>query len=84
MKSIDEGRTKIKQALINGGINEHKATEDANFVLPRATTTSLGIGFTVEALLQFCHKRLCVRAQEGIREVAKEMKKESDEIYARN
>ena len=53
----------------------YKATEDANFVLPRATTTSLCIGFTVEALLQFCHKRLCVRAQEGIREVAKEMKK---------
>ena len=75
MKSIDEGRTKIKQALIEGGVNEHKATEDANFVLPRATTTSLCIGFTVEALLQFSHKRLCSRAQEGIRAVAKAMKK---------
>lgn len=75
MKSIDEGRSKIKQALIDSGVDEHKATEDANFVLPRATTTSLCIGFTVEALLQFCHKRLCARAQEGIREVAKVMKK---------
>lgn len=74
MQSIDEGRSKIKQALIDSGVDEHKATENANFVLPRATTTSLCIGFTVEALLQFCHKRLCVRAQEGIREVAKAMK----------
>lgn len=74
MRTIDEGRSKIKQALIDSGVDEHKATEDANFVLPRATTTSLCIGFTVEALLQFCHKRLCTRAQEGIREVAKAMK----------
>ena len=74
MNYIDENRVKIKQALIDSGVNEHKATEDANFVLPRATTTSLCIGFTVEALLQFSHKRLCVRAQEGIREVAKALK----------
>ena len=57
------------------GVSEREAVEAVNFVLPRATTTSLVIGLTPEAMIQLCHKRLCTRAQEFIREVVSKMKK---------
>lgn len=76
MDTINECRTIIKDALIEDGVPEKRAVQDANFVLPRATTTDFVIGFTPEALIHFCHKRLCSRAQEFIRELAGKMKRE--------
>lgn len=76
MTFINEGRRDIKAALLEAGIEEKRATQDANFVLPRATKTEFVIGFTPEALIHFCHKRLCTRAQEFIRQMAKLMKAE--------
>lgn len=76
MDIIDDYRTRIKDALIEDGVPEKRAVQDANFVLPRATTTDFVIGFTPEALIHFCHKRLCTRAQEFIRELAINMKRE--------
>ena len=76
MGIINEYRQHIKVALEEDGVNPKKATQDANFVLPRATTTEFVIGFTPEALIHFCHKRLCSRSQEFIREMAKKMKSE--------
>ena len=70
MRYINDKRIVIKQALEEAGCPAKLATQDANFVLPRATTSELVIGFTPEALLHFCHKRMCVRAQEFIREIA--------------
>lgn len=70
MEYINEKRQEIKVALENNGVEPKTANQDANFVLPRATTTEFVIGFTPEALIHFCHKRLCVRAQEFIREMA--------------
>lgn len=80
MRHIDSERRKIKEALELAGVNSKKATEDANFVLPRATETALTIGFTPEALINFMYKRLCVRAQDEVRAVAIEMKKQIREI----
>ena len=80
MEQIEAARTAIKESLIASGIEEKKAVEDANFVLPRATNLTLTIGFTPEALIHFMHKRLCVRAQDEIRSVAIAMKKEVAEI----
>lgn len=80
MKSINNYRDAIKQQLIHNGVPEARATQDANMVLPRATTTELVIGFTPEALIHFCHKRLCNRAQEFIREVARYMKTECAKV----
>ena len=80
MKEINLQREAIKICLLNDGVDKKKATEDANFVLPRATTLTLTIGFTPEALIHFMHKRLCVRAQDEIREVAIAMKKAVKEI----
>ena len=76
MGLINKYRTQIKEALIRDGVAEKRAVQDANFVLPRATTTEFVIGFTPEALIHFCHKRMCVRAQEFIRELAFKMKRE--------
>ena len=76
MRVINENRKKIKQILELHGVDSHRANEDANFVLPRATTTDFVIGFTPEALIHFCHKRLCKRAQNFIREIAILMKRE--------
>ena len=80
MDNIEISRQKIKQILIGSGIDSHKAVEDANFVLPRATNTKLTIGFTPEALIRFEHKRLCTRAQDEIREIAIEIKNQIKDI----
>lgn len=76
MEYINDGREKIKNILIDNGVDTHRAVQDANFVLPRATETSFTIGFTPEALIHFEHKRQCVRAQEFINELARLMKDE--------
>lgn len=76
MGIINDYRRRIKLALENFGVKPKRATQDANFVLPRATTTEFVIGFTPEALIHFCHKRLCTRSQEFIREFALLVKKE--------
>lgn len=76
MKTINDSRSKIKGILEKNGIETKRATQDSNFVLPRATTTEFVIGFTPEALIHFCHKRLCTRAQEFIRQMAIQMKNE--------
>jgi thymidylate synthase (FAD) len=76
MNTINKTREDIKQMLVDNDVAPSVATEAANFVLPRATTTSFVIGFTPEALIHFCHKRLCTRAQEFIQELARKMKLE--------
>ena len=81
MSNIDTTRKAIRDILIQeDNIDPHKAVEDANFVLPRATNPTLTIGFTPEALIRFMWKRLCTRAQDEIREVAIAMKKTIMEI----
>lgn len=51
-----------------------KKQEDIRYILPNACTTSLTIGFTLEALIHFCNERLCTSSQEEIRELAKRMR----------
>ena len=80
MSNIDTTRRLIKEILIENGVDPHKAIEDANFVLPRATNTKLTIGFTPEALITFMHKRLCSRAQDEIHDIAVAMKKAVSEV----
>ena len=80
MCCIDDVRMDIKRILLEEGVDYKKAVEDANFVLPRATALTLTIAFTPEALIQLMWKRLCVRAQDEIREVALKMKEEVNKI----
>ena len=80
MQTTNYTRNLIKESLMNEGVDEKRANECANFVLPRATNSSLTIGFTPEALIQFMHKRLCKRAQPEIRKLAVLMKARVHEI----
>ena len=82
MAYINDRRREIVSALEESGVDRHTAVQDANFVLPRATTTEFVIGFTPEALIHFCHKRLCTRAQEFIRTLAGLMKSEVEKYNA--
>lgn len=82
MGIINDYRRKIKAALEEFGIKPKRATQDANFVLPRATETEFVIGFTPEALIHFSHKRQCVRSQEFVREFAMLMKSEVEKYNA--
>lgn len=80
MGHIEEVRKDIKALLVEDGVDEKRANECANFVLPRATNSTLTIGFTPEALLQFMHKRLCSRAQPEIKKLAIMIKKAIKEV----
>lgn len=83
METINVTRKSIQSALISSGVAKKRAVQDANFVLPRATKSTLVVGFTPEALIHFCHKRLCSRAQEFIRELAQKMKEEVEKVNPR-
>jgi thymidylate synthase (FAD) len=74
MQQIKDARSDIKSLLQQGGCTMKEAVEAVNMIMPRATTTDLVIGFTPEALIHFCHKRLCSRAQEFIGELAERIK----------
>ncbi len=80
MEIIRNARSDIKAHLEQAGCPMKIAVEAVNMLMPRATTTSLVIGFTPEALIHFCHKRLCNRAQEFINELACAMKDEVKKI----
>lgn len=74
-----EGLCKDQYSQIRGYMTEHNITgEEANdlmrTMLPIGVGCNLTMGFTIEALIHFMHKRLCVRADLPIRTVAKLMK----------
>lgn len=56
---------------------KERANESARYVLPMSTHTAFVIGFTTEALIHFCQARLCVRAEDKIRELAMGMRDEA-------
>lgn len=80
MAVIRYTRDEIKKSLEQSGVNPKRANECVNFLLPRATESTLTIGFTPEALIQFMHKRLCNRAQPEIRRLAIKMKQAVKEV----
>lgn len=55
----------------DASLSDEEINQSARGILPMATLTTLSIGFTLEGLINLAHKRLCVRAEENIREVAK-------------
>lgn len=62
------------------GITGEQANDLMRTMLPIGVKTKLVIGFTFEALENFMLKRLCVRADEPIRHVAKLMKEEVQKV----
>lgn len=66
--------TEIQMYVKDKTGNQERANEQARYVLPMSTHTAFVIGFTIEAFIHFCNLRLCVRAEDGIREMAHLMK----------
>ena len=56
------------------GITGEQANDLMRTMLPIGVPCNLTMGFTVEALIHFCHKRLCKRADAPIQQVAKLMR----------
>lgn len=65
-------RTEMNWRHIEG----EKANDLMRTMLPIGVKTKLRIGFTIEALIHFMHKRLCTRADLPIRKIAVMMKNE--------
>ena len=60
--------------------SKERANEQARYVLPMSTHGAVAIGFTIESLIEYCHKRLCVRTEDVHHELAKMLRKEAVEI----
>ena len=65
------------------GIKGEQANNLMRTMLPIGVPCNLTMGFTIEALIHFMHKRLCVRADEPIRIVANLMKEAVIEVEPR-
>ena len=70
----------IVKLLNEDGITGERAFEAARGVAPMNHKSALVISFTIEALINLMHKRLCVCAQHEIRMLAFEMRKEVTKI----
>ena len=70
----------IQDYVLNKTNSSERANEQARYVLPMSTHSSFVFGMTIEALIHFCNMRLCVRAEDMIREMAQKMRNETLEI----
>lgn len=72
--------TEIQEYVFTKTNSHERANEQARYVLPISTHADFVIGMTVEALMHFANVRLCVRAEDKIRELAIGMKKATLEL----
>ena len=79
MKTMDL-YCEIQEYVFNKTSSHERANEQARYVLPISTHADFVIGMTVEALIHFANVRLCVRAEDKIRELALAMKKTTLEL----
>ena len=79
MKTMDL-YCEIQEYVFNKTGSHERANEQARYVLPISTHADFVIGMTVEALIHFANVRLCVRAEDKIRELALAMKKTTLEL----
>ena len=70
MLATAELYSQIQQYIYEKTGNHERANEQARYVLPMSTCTSGVIGFTIEAFIHLMNVRLCVRAEDRIRELA--------------
>ena len=79
MKTMDL-YIEIQEYVFNKTSSHERANEQARYVLPISTHADFVIGMTVEALIHFTNSRLCVRAEDKIRELAFELKNTALEV----
>lgn len=65
---------KIDEYVKSKGKSNERANEQARYVLPISTHSSVCIGFTLEALIHYMGLRLCTRTEEVHRELAHKIK----------
>lgn len=70
----------VQQYVLEKTNSNERANEQARYVLPMSTHSSFVFGMTIEALIHFMNMRLCVRAEDKIRDLAIEMKKATLDI----
>ena len=73
----------IREEMLRRNITGEKANDLMRTMLPIGVGCNLTMGFTIEALIHFMHKRLCVRADEPIRKVAQLMEEAVLEVEPR-
>lgn len=66
----------LRKEMNEKGITGEQANDLMRTLLPIGVECNLTMGFTIEALIHFMHKRLCKRADAPIRKVAQLMKEE--------
>lgn len=72
-----KARYKVNRACFEDlGITGEQANDLMRTLLPIGVMSKVRIGFTLEGLIHFMHKRLCTRADLPIRKVAQLMKEE--------
>ena len=70
----------IQEYVLNKTGSHERANEQARHVIPISTHADFVIGMTVEALIHFANSRLCIRAEDKIRELALLFKNETLEL----
>lgn len=73
MENIQICYDSLVKTLINAGLSDKEAYENARAVLPNACSTSLVMTMNARELLHFFEKRCCNRAQTEIRNLAEAM-----------
>lgn len=79
MKTMDL-YCEIQEYVYNKTESHERANEQARYVIPMATHADFVIGMTIEALIHFANARLCVRAEDKIRELAIGIKRATIEV----
>ncbi len=72
--------SEIQDYVKNKTNSQERANEQARYVLPMATHSSVAIGFTVEAFIHLCNVRLCNRTEDVHRQLVKMMRDKVVEI----
>lgn len=72
--------SEIQEYVFNKTNSHERANEQARHILPISTHADFVIGMTIEALIHFANMRLCVRAEDKIRELALAIKKVTLEL----
>ena len=76
MEQTKKDYVKIIELLMQDGVEKKKAQEQARGLLGLDVHTNVMMGFTIEALINLMHKRLCIRSQKEIRNVVQKIKDE--------
>ena len=64
----------IQEYVLNKTGKAERANEQARYILPMATESSVCIAFTPEALMHYCNLRLCTRTEDIHRQLAQAIK----------